>query len=160
MPIDPHHHHASGKQFDVRGAILKAVSGLLVNLAIDSNVKLDDCKFDRMLTDSELTGRQMLHHSPSTSSVFQLLYDDSPTKLCQCNILLNFLQVDDTVLYLIGAVAAPIAQSLVDGATLMFTEANITSASLRVWKGAYQSDSEFDAEICRTTAVIFHCLDL
>lgn len=35
-------------------------------------------------------------------------------------------QTDKTALYLIGAVAAPIAQNLVDGASLTFTVANIT----------------------------------
>ena len=36
------------------------------------------------------------------------------------------LQTDKTALYLIGAVAGPIAQDLVDGAALVFNEANIT----------------------------------
>ncbi|KAL1743139.1 hypothetical protein HDZ31DRAFT_83635 [Schizophyllum fasciatum] len=36
---------------------------------------------------------------------------------------------DETALYLIGAVAAPIAQHLVDGANVSFTQANITNIS-------------------------------
>lgn len=36
---------------------------------------------------------------------------------------------DNTALYLIGAVAPPIVQSLVDGAVLSFTQANITNLS-------------------------------
>ena len=43
----------SGKQFDVNGAILKALSGLLVDLAVDSNVKLDDCKVHCEVMDSD-----------------------------------------------------------------------------------------------------------
>lgn len=39
---------------------------------------------------------------------------------------LGALQTDQTALYLIGAVAAPVAQDLVTGAILAFTEANIT----------------------------------
>ncbi|KAL1735691.1 hypothetical protein EV714DRAFT_280260 [Schizophyllum commune] len=48
---------------------------------------------------------------------------------------LSFMQydvpaiTDETALYLIGAVAAPIAQHLVDGANVSFTEANITNIS-------------------------------
>lgn len=36
------------------------------------------------------------------------------------------LQTDRTSLFLIGAVAAPVAQHLVDGSVLAFTEANIS----------------------------------
>jgi hypothetical protein len=39
---------------------------------------------------------------------------------------LDTLQTDQTALYLIGAVAAPVAQDLVTGAVLAFSEANIT----------------------------------
>lgn len=84
----------SGKQFDVDDAILNALKGLQVDLAVDSSVKLDD-----YLTD------------------------------------LSFIQkgvtviTDRTALYLIGAVAGPIAQDLVTGASLSFTEANITNIS-------------------------------
>ena len=35
----------SGNQFDVDGAILKALSGLKVDLAVDSSVELDECQF-------------------------------------------------------------------------------------------------------------------
>lgn len=34
----------SGKQFDVDDAILNALKGLQVDLAVDASVKLDDCK--------------------------------------------------------------------------------------------------------------------
>jgi len=34
----------SGHQFDVNGAILKALSGLKVDLGVESSVKLDDCQ--------------------------------------------------------------------------------------------------------------------
>lgn len=44
-----------------------------------------------------------------------------------------FIQTDRTALYLIGAVAGPIAQDLVNGASLSFTEANITS----VWASSH-----------------------
>ncbi|KIK99094.1 hypothetical protein PAXRUDRAFT_30734 [Paxillus rubicundulus Ve08.2h10] len=84
----------SGNQFDVDDAILNALKGLQVDLAVDSSVKLDDY----------------------------------PTEL-------SFMQkgvtaiTDQTALYLIGAVAAPIAQDLVTGANLAFSEANITNIS-------------------------------
>ena len=42
------------------------------------------------------------------------------------NAVLILRQLDDTVLYLIGAVAPPIVQSLVDQAELTFNQANIT----------------------------------
>lgn len=35
---------ASGHQFDVGSAILKALENLKVDLAVDTSVKLDDCK--------------------------------------------------------------------------------------------------------------------
>jgi len=44
-------------------------------------------------------------------------------------LALNSLQTDETALYLIGAVSAPIAQLLVNNAVLQFTEANITNIS-------------------------------
>ena len=37
--------YTSGNQFDVDGAILKALAGLKVNLTVDSGLKLDDCEF-------------------------------------------------------------------------------------------------------------------
>jgi hypothetical protein len=40
------------------------------------------------------------------------------------------LQVDKTVLFTIGAVAGPVAQHLVDGSVLVFTEADITQVFL------------------------------
>lgn len=42
---------------------------------------------------------------------------------------LGVLQTDQTALYLIRAVAAPVAQDLVNGAVLTFFEANITYVS-------------------------------
>ncbi|KIJ67573.1 hypothetical protein HYDPIDRAFT_180379 [Hydnomerulius pinastri MD-312] len=84
----------SGNQFDFDDAILNAMKGLQVDLAVDSSVKLDDYATQ-----------------------------------------LSFLQkgvtaiTDETALYLIGAVAAPVAQDLVNGANLAFTEANITNIS-------------------------------
>lgn len=39
------------------------------------------------------------------------------------------MQTDKTALYLIGAVAGPVAQHLVDGSVLAFSEANITNIS-------------------------------
>jgi hypothetical protein len=44
-------------------------------------------------------------------------------------LTLDSRQTDQTALYLIGAVAAPIAQDLVTGANLVFSEANITYVS-------------------------------
>ncbi|KIY74263.1 hypothetical protein CYLTODRAFT_363931 [Cylindrobasidium torrendii FP15055 ss-10] len=57
-----------------------------------------------------------------------LRLDDYPTDLSfnQSGVKVN---TDDTALYLIGAVAGPIAQRLVDQAVLEFTEANITNIS-------------------------------
>lgn len=51
--------------------------------------------------------------------------DDYPTSLAfkQTNVSAN---TDNTALFLIGAVAPPVAQNLVDGSILHFTEANIT----------------------------------
>jgi hypothetical protein len=84
----------SGEQFDVDDAILNALKGLKVDLAIESSVKLDEYATD-------LTFNQ--------SGVAAI--------------------TDGTALYLIGAVAAPIVQNLVDGADLKFTQANITNIS-------------------------------
>ncbi|KAF8135624.1 hypothetical protein EV363DRAFT_1429344 [Boletus edulis] len=59
----------------------------------------------------------------------------SSLKLDDYATSLSFLQkgvtaiTDKTALYLIGAVAAPVAQDLVNGAVLAFTEANITNIS-------------------------------
>ncbi|KAJ7668375.1 hypothetical protein DFH06DRAFT_1181491 [Mycena polygramma] len=60
---------------------------------------------------------------------------DSDVKLDDFATPLSFAQnsipvvTDKTALYLIGAVAGPIAQQLVDGAVLAFNEANITNIS-------------------------------
>ncbi|KAH7926942.1 hypothetical protein BV22DRAFT_1007914 [Leucogyrophana mollusca] len=84
----------SGQQFDFDDAILNAMKGLQVNLAVDSSVKLDDYATDLSFTQNGVTAI-----------------------------------TDNTALYLIGAVAAPVAQDLVNGAQLTFTEANITNIS-------------------------------
>lgn len=59
--------------------------------------------------------------------------------------------VDETALYLIGAVAAPITQKLVDNAILEFTEANITNISNNGFdlslKGSLTNIGPLDAEI-------------
>ncbi|KAH7888371.1 hypothetical protein F5I97DRAFT_2002257 [Phlebopus sp. FC_14] len=84
----------SGTQFDFSDAILNAMKGLHVDLAVNTSVMLDDYATD-----------------------------------------LSFVQkgvaaiTDQTALYLIGAVAAPIAQDLVNGAVMAFSEANITNIS-------------------------------
>ena len=58
---------------------------------------------------------------------------------------------DDTALYLIGVVAPPIVQTLVDQANLTFSEANITDISDNGFnlalKGALTGTGLFDAEI-------------
>ncbi|KAI0049858.1 hypothetical protein FA95DRAFT_1604022 [Auriscalpium vulgare] len=84
----------SGKQFDVDSAILNALKNLLVTLAVDSQVKLDDYA-------TQLTFNQ--YNVPAIT--------------------------DQTALYLIGAVAPPILQTLVSGSELTFTSANITNIS-------------------------------
>ncbi|TFK54041.1 hypothetical protein OE88DRAFT_1732763 [Heliocybe sulcata] len=84
----------SGKQFDVDDAILNALKGMRVDLAVESAVKIDDY---------------------ATSLSFN-----------QSNVP---ALTDATALYLIGVVAPPITQSLVDNAELTFSEANITNLS-------------------------------
>lgn len=84
----------SGTQFDVDDAILNALKGLKVNLAITSNLKLDEY-------------------------VTNLSFNQSGVSAI----------TDKTALYLIGVVAPPIVQSLVDDAILQFTQANITNLS-------------------------------
>ncbi|KAG1742190.1 hypothetical protein EDB19DRAFT_1702736 [Suillus lakei] len=81
----------SGNQFDINDAILNALKGLQVTLAVDSSVTLDDY---------------------ATNLVFNQYGVSAIT--------------DKTSLYLIGAVGGPITQDLVNGATLVFNEANIT----------------------------------
>jgi hypothetical protein len=83
-----------GQQFDVDAAILNALKGLKVDLAIESGLKLDEYATDLTFTQSGVT-----------------------------------VVTDNTALYLIGAVAPPIVQNLVDGAELKFTQANITNLS-------------------------------
>ncbi|KAG6908393.1 hypothetical protein DXG01_004822 [Tephrocybe rancida] len=84
----------SGKQFDAAGAILKTLSNLKVDLAVDSSLKLDDFATD-------------------------LSFDQKGVPAA----------TDKTALYIIGAVAGPVTQHLVDGSVLKFTEANITNIS-------------------------------
>ncbi|KAF7983257.1 hypothetical protein HWV62_22882 [Athelia sp. TMB] len=84
----------SGQQFDVDDAIINALKGLQVDLAIESSLKLDQYATDLTFNQSGVTAI-----------------------------------TDSTALYLIGAVAPPIVQSLVDGADLVFTQANITNLS-------------------------------
>ncbi|KAI5120964.1 hypothetical protein M0805_006636 [Coniferiporia weirii] len=106
----------SGKQFDVDGAILDALAGLEVNLAVDSSTKLDDYATDLSFNQSNV---------PAIT--------------------------DDTALYLIGAVAPPIVQGLVDQADLVFTKANITNISSDGFdlalKGSLTGIGPLDAEI-------------
>lgn len=84
----------SGQQFDVDDAILNALKGLKVDLAIESGLKLDEFATDLTFNQSGVTAI-----------------------------------TDRTALYLIGVVAPPIVQNLVDGAELKFTQANITNLS-------------------------------
>ncbi|KAI0340460.1 hypothetical protein BDW22DRAFT_1360443 [Trametopsis cervina] len=84
----------SGHQFDVNDAILDALAGLQVNMAVDSSLSLDDYALDLSFNQSNV---------PAIT--------------------------DKTALYLIGAVAPPIVQSLVDGSSLTFTEANLINLS-------------------------------
>ncbi|KAF8629168.1 hypothetical protein AX17_005753 [Amanita inopinata Kibby_2008] len=84
----------SGHQFDVADTILKTLSGLLVDLGIQTSVKLDDYPTDLSFQQKGV-----------------------PAK------------VDKTALYLIGAVAGPIAQHLVDQAILSFSSAEVTNIS-------------------------------
>ncbi|KAH8119480.1 hypothetical protein DFH11DRAFT_1722990 [Phellopilus nigrolimitatus] len=106
----------SGKQFDVDSAILNALAGLEVDMAVDSSVKLDDFATDLSFNQTNV---------PALT--------------------------DNTALYLIGAVAPPIVQSLVDQATLTFTEANITNISNDGFdlalKGSLTGTGPLDAEI-------------
>ncbi|KAF9562634.1 hypothetical protein CPC08DRAFT_706528 [Agrocybe pediades] len=110
---------SSGHQFDVNGAILKALSGLKVDLAVESSVKLDDFPTD-------------------------LSFDQNGVPAV----------VDKTVLFLIGAVAAPVAQHLVDGSVLAFTEAdisNITNGGFDIaLKGSLTNIGPLDALITFT----------
>lgn len=84
----------SGNQFDVYSAILNALKGLKVGLAIETSLKLDDYATD------------LTFNQTGVAAI-----------------------TDQTALYLIGAVAPPIVQTLVDGAVLKFTQANITNLS-------------------------------
>ncbi|KAG1851680.1 hypothetical protein F4604DRAFT_1933963 [Suillus subluteus] len=97
----------SGNQFDIDDAILNALKGLQVTLAVDSSVKLDDCK-----------------------NLTCVLFSKFSDSLDATNLAFNQYGVsaitDKTALYLIGAVGGPITQDLVNGATLAFDQANIT----------------------------------
>lgn len=106
----------SGKQFDVDDAILNALKGLEVDLAISSSLKLDDYATDLSFNQSNVPA-----------------------------------QTDNTALFLISVVAPPIVQSIVDGAELTFTEANISDISDNGFnlglKGSLLNTGPLDAEI-------------
>ncbi|KAK0485666.1 hypothetical protein IW261DRAFT_1451420 [Armillaria novae-zelandiae] len=85
---------SSGNQFDVAGAIIKALKHLQVDLAIDSSLKLDDFAVDLSFKQNGV---------PAI--------------------------IDESALFLVGAVAGPIAQNLVDASVLQFTEADISNIS-------------------------------
>ncbi|TBU46075.1 hypothetical protein BD309DRAFT_663805 [Dichomitus squalens] len=107
---------ASGKQFDVNDAILNSLKNLVVELGIDSAVKIDDYATD-------------------------LAFNQSNVKAI----------TDDTSLYLIGVVAPPIVQTLVDQSKLTFDAANITNISDDGFdlalKGSLTGTGPFDAQI-------------
>ncbi|KAL5507074.1 hypothetical protein ACEPAH_6530 [Sanghuangporus vaninii] len=67
-------------------------------------------------------------------------------------------QIDDTALYLIGAVAPPIVQSLVDQASLSFNQANITNLSNEGFdlglRGSLTGTGPLDAEITFVDPVV------
>ncbi|KAF9484472.1 hypothetical protein BDN70DRAFT_122528 [Pholiota conissans] len=84
----------SGSQFDAAGAILKSLTGLLVDLNVDTTVKLDDFATELAFSQKNV---------PALT--------------------------DRTALFLIGAVAGPVAQHLVDASELAFTTADITNIS-------------------------------
>ncbi|KAK2467793.1 hypothetical protein APHAL10511_000088 [Amanita phalloides] len=84
----------SGQQFDFSGTILNTLSGLSVDLGIQTSFKLDDFATDLAFEQRAVT-----------------------------------VNIDHTVLYLVGPVAASIAQHLVDDAVLSFSSAEITNIS-------------------------------
>jgi hypothetical protein len=61
----------SGHQFDVAGAILASLKNLKVDLAVDSGVKLDDCKGLIISVMQSLTMLQSLLISALTKRAYQ-----------------------------------------------------------------------------------------
>ncbi|ESK92921.1 hypothetical protein Moror_8994 [Moniliophthora roreri MCA 2997] len=118
----------SGHQFDFEGAILNSLKNLVVDLQVDSSVKLDEYATDLSFA----------QHNVSAIT-------------------------DDTALYLIGAVAGPIAQHIVDGAELKFSEANITSLSDDGFdlalRGSLTNAGPLDAQIEFTEPLTVHWQD-
>ncbi|KAL4074292.1 hypothetical protein J3A83DRAFT_4234939 [Scleroderma citrinum] len=98
----------------------------LVNTSVDQNnpTCVSGKQFD--VDDAILNALKGLQIDLTVDSFIKL--DDYPTDLSfiQKGVTAN---TDKTALYLIGAVAAPIAQDLVSGANLSFTGANITNIS-------------------------------
>ncbi|KAH7108191.1 hypothetical protein BKA62DRAFT_764259 [Auriculariales sp. MPI-PUGE-AT-0066] len=83
---------SSGHQFDVNGAILRALKNMPVHLDVTSTVALDEYVTDLRFAQDNVTA-----------------------------------VTDETALKLIGAVAPPIVQNLVNAASLSFSSANITN---------------------------------
>ncbi len=116
----------SGKQFDADGAILNSLANLKVDLAVQSSVKLDQCEylmfvlnidseFIRLVVAADLAFAQ--NGVPAVVSFLLVLF---------VSYLNDLAKVDKTALFLIGAVAGPIAQNLVDGSVLAFSQADIS----------------------------------
>ncbi|KAI9507773.1 hypothetical protein F5148DRAFT_1368223, partial [Russula earlei] len=94
---------ASGKQFDITGAILKSLENLKVTLRINSQLMVDNHCANLVFT------------QPDVPAAIR----------------------DGTALYLIGAIAPPIVQTLVEKADFRIKEATITN----------QRDDKFDLEL-------------
>ncbi|KAI9507772.1 hypothetical protein F5148DRAFT_1284792 [Russula earlei] len=86
---------ASGKQFDITGAILKSLENLKVTLRINSQLMVDNRKLSSSMSMQE-------SHVPAAIR-------------------------DGTALYLIGAIAPPIVQTLVEKADFRIKEATMTN---------------------------------
>lgn len=114
------------------GAILATLKGLLVDLDIQSSVKLDDSKANECTSVDQTT-------YPSHGIVTVPLHfpqNGVPTievarPLCSNVSSPDSFQTDNTVLYLITVVAPPIVQTLVNQLTLTFSEANLTFVDKR-----------------------------
>lgn len=111
----------------MNGAILRDLEGLQVDLGVQSSVSLDDCELHRARVGSYPFNRFYRCNGPRLQSIRRTSSCKSlvpqPVPLLTA---LHATQTDHTALYLIGAVAPPIVQALVDQATLAFTQANIT----------------------------------
>jgi hypothetical protein len=120
--------NCSGNQFDFNDAILNALKGLQVDLAVDASLTLDDCKLCSIFA-------SRLSHCHAIDATDLSFVQKGVTAIVRVNIVPDGIyspnprQTDQTALYLIGAVAAPVAQDLVNGAILAFSEANITYVS-------------------------------